>query len=144
MSFCNYDKCLFSRLKHEIFKLLVETKDLIRARHAIQIRKGNTVEVIQQNSVIRAKLQELENKFVRMKEVYKKNMKQQGKVRAGTEVVDFYKLQKYSEEQLNERFKEMQLIRTQITETVDLDKNAAMKTEAEVQTLTDFKYERLV
>lgn len=48
-------------------------------------------------------------------------------------------LQKYSEEQLDQRFKEMQLIKQQIAESQDLYTNAAMKSEAEVRTLTDFR-----
>lgn len=63
-----------------MYKQLMETKDLIRARHAIQIQKGNTVEVIQKGAQINQKLNEVDAKFGRMKEVYKKQVKQRGKV----------------------------------------------------------------
>lgn len=54
---------------------------MIRSRHSIQIQKGNTVEVIQQNSIINTKIKELEVKFAQMKEIFKRNVKQRGKVR---------------------------------------------------------------
>lgn len=115
----------FITLKRQIYKLLLATQDLIRMRYTIQAEKGNNVTVIQKNAEIRNNLQQLNFLFSKMKEIFKKNVKLKGK--------------KYTEEQLDERFKVMEIIKQQISTTKELDENAITKSEDEVRTLTDFK-----
>lgn len=62
----------------------METKDLIRSRYQTQMKKGNSVEVIQKGAAITKKLDELDAQFAKMKEVFKRQVKHRGKVRALT------------------------------------------------------------
>eukprot|EP01071_Lankesteria_metandrocarpae_P004482 Lankesteria_metandrocarpae@DN3568_c0_g1_i1.p1 len=113
----------FIRLKRSMYNDLMELKDMIRYRHNIQQKSGNTVEAIQKGAKITEKLNALDMDFVKLKEVFKKQTKQK----------------RVNEVELDVRFKDMQILKRQLEESRMLAKSSNQYSDEEIQTITDFR-----
>lgn len=115
----------FVALKRQLYRQLMELKEQIRSRHAMQRARGNTVDVIRAGAAIEKGLRAMDQCFAQITDVFKRQLKQKGR--------------KYTEEVLDRRFQELQLIKQQIEESRKLFKNPTGYTESEIKTLTDFQ-----
>eukprot|EP01057_Protomagalhaensia_wolfi_P001254 Protomagalhaensia_wolfi_Nauph_80__1253@NODE_173_length_3305_cov_36_500000_g130_i0_p2_GENE_NODE_173_length_3305_cov_36_500000_g130_i0NODE_173_length_3305_cov_36_500000_g130_i0_p2_ORF_typecomplete_len364_score74_70RPW8/PF05659_11/0_11COMP/PF11598_8/0_59Sulfatase_C/PF14707_6/0_78Sulfatase_C/PF14707_6/1_6e04Sulfatase_C/PF14707_6/4_4e02DUF1515/PF07439_11/0_51DUF1515/PF07439_11/2e02Cytochrom_C_2/PF01322_20/8_9Cytochrom_C_2/PF01322_20/20CCDC158/PF15921_5/66CCDC158/PF15921_5/7_1HeLo/PF14479_6/5_3MCPsign len=123
----------FVHIKKIIYSLLFQTKQNIREKYDIQSREGNTVKAIQLGSQINKQVDQMNQEFVTLKEAFKKQAKRANK--AGPKV---HSKQNVSNEELDIRFKEMQVIKRQIEECKELVKRGTEIPERQVITLTDF------
>lgn len=115
----------FIALKRETYKELQEINELIRSRHQIQRKQGNTVEVIQKGATLKRNFEHIDARFARMKDVFKAQVRLRGK--------------KFTDEQLDQRFNELQVIKQQIESARNIFQNGGLFSDAQVKTLTDFQ-----
>lgn len=115
---------LCCRIKNEIYACLFVNKQMIRERSSMQSSLGNTVDVIQKGILINKNNELMSQKFISLKEAFRKQAKLVQK--------------KFTAAELDVRFKELQVVKRQIDECVDLLKRGAELPEARVKTLTDF------
>ncbi|KAH0473374.1 MAG: uncharacterized protein KVP18_003321 [Porospora cf. gigantea A] len=114
----------FMKIKRQILELVESTKDNVRSRHLLQQTQGNTVEVIQKGAQINSSLRSLDEFFQAMKEAFKRQTRLK---------------KQFDEQQLDVRFKDMQMLKHQIEECRNLASNAAGFTENELMQMTDFR-----
>eukprot|EP01055_Gregarina_sp_Pseudo9_P001375 Gregarina_sp_Pseudo_9__1374@NODE_191_length_3690_cov_34_896741_g176_i0_p2_GENE_NODE_191_length_3690_cov_34_896741_g176_i0NODE_191_length_3690_cov_34_896741_g176_i0_p2_ORF_typecomplete_len380_score83_49COMP/PF11598_8/3e03COMP/PF11598_8/0_093DUF2935/PF11155_8/0_77DUF2935/PF11155_8/4_3e03DUF2935/PF11155_8/1_4e03CCDC158/PF15921_5/20CCDC158/PF15921_5/6_9_NODE_191_length_3690_cov_34_896741_g176_i024913630 len=123
----------FINIKKVIYNLLFQAKQSIREKYEIQTREGNNVRAIQLGSQINKQLDQLNQEFLNLKEAFKKQAKKASK--GGPKVQS---KQAISADELDIRFKEMQVIKRQIEECKELTKRGTEISERQVMTLTDF------
>eukprot|EP01053_Blabericola_migrator_P012071 Blabericola_migrator_1__12070@NODE_742_length_6677_cov_350_972466_g532_i0_p3_GENE_NODE_742_length_6677_cov_350_972466_g532_i0NODE_742_length_6677_cov_350_972466_g532_i0_p3_ORF_typecomplete_len380_score100_19PFEMP/PF03011_15/0_16COMP/PF11598_8/0_88Cytochrom_C_2/PF01322_20/43Cytochrom_C_2/PF01322_20/36AAA_13/PF13166_6/3_1AAA_13/PF13166_6/3e02_NODE_742_length_6677_cov_350_972466_g532_i027253864 len=123
----------FVHIKKIIYNLLFQAKANIRTKYDIQSKEGNSVKAIQLGSQINKQVEQMNTEFLNLKEAFKKQAKKAAK--GGPKVSS---KQTISADELDVRFKEMQVIKRQIEECRELLKRGTEIPERQVITLTDF------
>eukprot|EP00923_Selenidium_pygospionis_P034660 GHVN01060327.1.p1 GENE.GHVN01060327.1~~GHVN01060327.1.p1 ORF type:complete len:178 (+),score=30.36 GHVN01060327.1:106-639(+) len=114
----------FLRNKAYMYTTIHEVKDLIRERHVLQRKSGNNVETIQKKAAITEKLRALELDYVKLEDTYKKQAKQK---------------KKFGTEELENRFQDVQVLKRQLAEVNDVNRNMNNYSPTEIRALTEIR-----
>eukprot|EP01068_Selenidium_serpulae_P006015 Selendium_serpulae@DN4265_c0_g1_i2.p1 len=116
----------FLRTKALMYTNMHECKETVKERHEMQKKHGNNVETIKKKAQITDQLRSLEIDMKSLQDVYKKQTKTK---------------KKFSQEELDNRFQDIQVLRRQIDELTGLANNTNQYAGTEIKTLSDIRTE---